>query len=111
MCDLAKRCLHIMTDAIPYAPNPLPPRRAHAHEPRPPTPDAHGVPGSGICQATASPAPGLNKPGASSGQRSADRGDMVNEDLSLLVPVLSIEVHRFGLRVVSKLHRERREGF
>ena len=108
-----------MTDAIPYAPNPLPHRRAparhhrqaHAHEPRPPTPDAHGVPGSGICQTTASPAPGLNKPGASSGQRSADRGDMVNEDLSLLVPVLSIEVHRFGLRVVSKLHRERREGF
>ncbi len=32
-------------------------RQAHAHEPRLPTPDAHGAPGPLICQATASPAP------------------------------------------------------
>ena len=32
-------------------------RQAHAHEPRLPAPDAHGAPGTLICQATASPAP------------------------------------------------------
>jgi hypothetical protein len=49
----------------PHAPNPLPllrapvrdHRQAHAHEPRLPAPDAHGTPGSWICQATASPTP------------------------------------------------------
>ena len=49
----------------PHAPNPLPHlraparvhRKAHAHEPRLPAPDAHGAPGTRIGQATASPAP------------------------------------------------------
>ena len=50
---------------MPHAPAPLRHlmapaalhRRTHAHEPRLPTPDAHGAPGPRICQATASPAP------------------------------------------------------
>ena len=50
---------------LPPCPQPLPHlrapaalhRQAHAHEPRLPAPDAHGAPGTWICQATASPAP------------------------------------------------------